>query len=133
MCRCASSARAQGWTISGRLVDHARVTELRRRTAWRVSDLKRALRWIKAQYQRRAEEAASGQDRTIERIRKIKSEKDGSFAYPLRAARTHFAARAACPTREPAPPPGGALRAPGVPAFLAGGPSSCVGISLEIG
>jgi hypothetical protein len=39
----------------------------------RLSDLKRALRWLKAQYQRRAEEAASSQDRTIERIRKTKA------------------------------------------------------------
>jgi hypothetical protein len=31
------------------------------------------LRWLKAQYQRRADEAASGQDRTIERIRKSKT------------------------------------------------------------
>ena len=75
MCRCASSARAQGWTISDKLVNYARVTELRRHTAWRVSDLKRALRWIKAQYQRRAEEAAFGQDRTIERIRKSKAKR----------------------------------------------------------
>jgi hypothetical protein len=36
----------------------------------RLSELKRALRWLKEQYRRRAEEAASGQDRTIERIRK---------------------------------------------------------------
>jgi len=41
----------------------------------RLSDLKRALRWLRAQYQRRAEEAASNQDRIIERIRKAKAEK----------------------------------------------------------
>jgi hypothetical protein len=38
----------------------------------RLSDLKRILRWLQAQYQRRAEEAARGQDRVIERIRKAK-------------------------------------------------------------
>ena len=38
------------------------------RRAPRLSDLKRALRWLRAQYQRRAEEAARGQDRMIERI-----------------------------------------------------------------
>jgi len=41
----------------------------------RLSDLKRALRWFRAQYQRRAEEAASTQDRMIERIRKTKAKK----------------------------------------------------------
>jgi hypothetical protein len=34
--------------------------------------LKRAFRWLRAQYQKRAEEAASGNDRMIERIRKTK-------------------------------------------------------------
>jgi hypothetical protein len=34
----------------------------------RLSELKRALRWLRAQYQRRAEETAQGQDRLIERI-----------------------------------------------------------------
>jgi len=29
----------------------------------RLSDLKRALRWLRAQYRRRAEEAAAGRDR----------------------------------------------------------------------
>jgi hypothetical protein len=43
--------------------------------ASRLSDLKRALRWLRAQYQRRAEEAASTQDRMIERIRKAKAKK----------------------------------------------------------
>jgi hypothetical protein len=38
----------------------------------RLSELKRALRWLREQYQRRAEEAAAGQDRAIERIRKSK-------------------------------------------------------------
>jgi hypothetical protein len=41
----------------------------------RLSDLKRALRWLKAQYQTRAKEAARGQDRVIERIRKLKANK----------------------------------------------------------
>jgi hypothetical protein len=41
----------------------------------RLSELKRALRWLRDQYQRRAEEAASSQDRMIERIRKAKAEK----------------------------------------------------------
>jgi hypothetical protein len=36
----------------------------------RLSELKRALRWLREQYQRRAEEAAAGRDRAIERIRK---------------------------------------------------------------
>jgi hypothetical protein len=44
-----------------------------KREAPSLSDLKRALRWLKAQYQRRAEETPSGQDRTIERIRKSKA------------------------------------------------------------
>jgi hypothetical protein len=39
----------------------------------RLSDMKRALRWLRAQYQRRAEEPARGQDRVIERIRKSKA------------------------------------------------------------
>jgi streptomycin 3"-adenylyltransferase len=39
-----------------------------------LSDLKRALRWLRAQYQRRAEEAAQGQDRFIERVRKSKAQ-----------------------------------------------------------
>jgi hypothetical protein len=43
------------------------------RRAPRLSDLKRALRWLRAQYQKRAEEAARGQDRMIERIRKSKT------------------------------------------------------------
>jgi hypothetical protein len=38
--------------------------------------LKRALQgWLRAQYQRRAEEAASDRDRVIERIRKSKTKK----------------------------------------------------------
>jgi hypothetical protein len=41
----------------------------------RLSDPKRALRWLRAQYQRRAEEAARGQDRMIECIRKAKVKK----------------------------------------------------------
>jgi hypothetical protein len=41
----------------------------------RLSALKRALRWLKKQYQRRAEEAASGKGRVIERIRKSKAKK----------------------------------------------------------
>jgi len=45
------------------------------RRASRLSKLKRALRWLRAQYQRRAEEAASTQDRMIERIRKAKAKK----------------------------------------------------------
>jgi len=45
------------------------------RKAPRLSDLKRALRWLRPQYQRRADEAASGQDRMIERIRKAKTRK----------------------------------------------------------
>ncbi len=43
------------------------------RRAPRLSELKRALRWLRAQYQRRAEDAASTQDRMIERIRKAKA------------------------------------------------------------
>ncbi len=42
----------------------------------RLSDLKRALRWLRAQYQGRAEEAAKGQDRMIERIRQSKAKTD---------------------------------------------------------
>jgi hypothetical protein len=42
------------------------------RRAPRLSDLKRALRWLRAQYQKRAEEAAATQDHMIERIRKAK-------------------------------------------------------------
>lgn len=45
------------------------------RRAPRVSDLKRALRWVRAQYQSRAEEATRGQDRMIERIRKTRADK----------------------------------------------------------
>jgi hypothetical protein len=41
----------------------------------RLSELKRALRWLKEQYQRRAEEAASGKDRAIERIRRSRAKK----------------------------------------------------------
>ena len=44
-----------------------------KRKAPRLSDLKRALRWLRPQYERRAEEAARGQDRVIERIKKSKS------------------------------------------------------------
>jgi hypothetical protein len=39
------------------------------------SDLKRALRWLRAQYQQRAEQVARGKDRMIERIRKSKAKK----------------------------------------------------------
>ena len=39
----------------------------------RLSDLKRALRWLWAQFQRQAEEAARGQDRVIQRIRKSRT------------------------------------------------------------
>ncbi len=45
------------------------------RKAPRLSDLKRALRWLRTQYQRRAEEAASTHDRMIEGIRKAKAKK----------------------------------------------------------
>ncbi len=45
------------------------------RKASGLSDLKRALRWLRAQYQKRAEETASTQDRMIERIRKAKARK----------------------------------------------------------
>ncbi len=45
------------------------------RRAPRLSELKRALRWLRAQYLRRAEEAARGQDRMIERIRKSRTKK----------------------------------------------------------
>jgi len=41
----------------------------------RLSELKRALRWLREQYRRRAEEAASGKDRTIERIRRSRAKK----------------------------------------------------------
>ena len=41
----------------------------------RLSDLKRSLRWLQAQYQRRAEKAASTKNRMIERIRKVKARK----------------------------------------------------------
>ena len=40
-----------------------------------LSELKRALRWLRAQYQKRAEEAARGQDGIIERIRKAKEKR----------------------------------------------------------
>jgi hypothetical protein len=45
------------------------------RSAPRLSDLKRVLRWLGAQYQKRAEETASNQDRMIERIQKAKAKK----------------------------------------------------------
>ena len=45
-----------------------------------LSELKRALRWLRAQYRRRAEEAARGQDRVIERIRKSKAKVQKNLA-----------------------------------------------------
>ena len=48
---------------------------MQERKAPRLSDLKRALRWLRAQYQRRAEEAASTEDRMIERIRRARAKK----------------------------------------------------------
>jgi hypothetical protein len=39
----------------------------------RLSELKRALRWLRAQYRRRADEAARGEERLIDRIRKARA------------------------------------------------------------
>ena len=68
--------------VSGRTRSPASYAALRNSTvarserkAPRLSDLKRALRWLRAQYQRRAEEATSTHDRMIERIRKAKAKK----------------------------------------------------------
>lgn len=47
-------------------------------TRLRLSDLKRALRWLQIQYQRRAEETARGEDRMIERIRRSKADAAGA-------------------------------------------------------
>jgi hypothetical protein len=44
----------------------------------RLYELNRALRLLWAQYQRRAEVAASGRDRAIERIKELKAEKPKS-------------------------------------------------------
>ena len=50
---------------------------MRERKAPRLSDLKRALPWRRAQYQRRAEKAARGQDRVENRAdQKFKSQED---------------------------------------------------------
>jgi len=57
-----------GWPI-------AYLDSLQERKAPRLSDLKRALQWLRAQYQKRAEEAASTQDRMIKRIRRAKAKK----------------------------------------------------------
>ena len=63
----------EGLVLSGWPV--AYLDSMQERKAPRPSDLKRALRWLRAQNQRRAEEAASTQDRMIERIRKAKARK----------------------------------------------------------
>ena len=42
------------------------------RKAPRLSELKRALRWLREQYRSRADEATRDQDRMLERIRKLK-------------------------------------------------------------
>lgn len=55
-----------------RVVGIASNRDVRTQTA-PLSDLKRAMLWLRAQYQRRAEEAARGQDRVIERIRKSRN------------------------------------------------------------
>jgi hypothetical protein len=55
-------------------------------TRLRLSELKRALRWLRAQYERRAGEAARGEDRTIERIRRSKAQRAGEAGGPYEAA-----------------------------------------------